>query len=227
MSKAINLLIEAEQKAATLFREIENSQLIRPGKTEREINQEVYDMAFKLFGIKKYWHKRIVRGGENTLFPYDENPENLLIKEDDIVFLDFGPIFEDWEADFGRTYVLGGDPLKHKLVSDIEVAWKEANAFFHSKKKISGATLYKYCCDLATDKRWEFGGHIAGHLIGHFPHEKLENEDKTNYIHPENHIDMNAPNQKEEQRHWILEIHFVDRQKKIGGFFEQLLIPSH
>ena len=53
MSKAINLLIEAEQKAATLFREIENSQLIRPGKTEREINQEVYDMAFKLFGIKK------------------------------------------------------------------------------------------------------------------------------------------------------------------------------
>ena len=69
MSKAINLLIEAEQKAATLFREIENSQLIRPGKTEREINQEVYDMAFKLFCIKKYWHKRIVRGGENTLFP--------------------------------------------------------------------------------------------------------------------------------------------------------------
>ena len=66
MSKAINLLIEAEQKAATLFREIENSQLIRPGKTEREINQEVYDMAFKLFGIKKYSGIMIhshVRGG--------------------------------------------------------------------------------------------------------------------------------------------------------------------
>ena len=227
MSKAINQLIEAEQKAATLFREIESSQLIQPGKTEREINQEVYDLAFELFGIKKYWHKRIVRAGENTLFPYDENPENLLIKEDDIVFLDFGPIFEDWEADYGRTYVLGGDPLKHKLVSDIETAWKEANAFFHSQKEISGVTLYKYCCDLATDKGWEFGGPIAGHLIGHFPHEKLEKEDKTNYIHPENHIDMNAPNQKGEQRHWILEIHFVDRQKKIGGFFEQLLIPSH
>ena len=227
MSKAINQLIEAEQKAATLFRKIESSQLIQPGKTEREINQEVYDLAFELFGIKKYWHKRIVRAGENTLFPYDENPENLLIKEDDIVFLDFGPIFEYWEADYGRTYVLGGDPLKHKLVSDIETAWKEANAFFHSQKEISGVTLYKYCCDLAADKGWEFGGPIAGHLIGHFPHEKLEKEDKINYIHPENHIDMNSPNQKGEQRHWILEIHFVDRQKKIGGFFEQLLIPSH
>jgi hypothetical protein len=24
-------------------------------------------------------------------------------------------------------------------------------------------------------------------------------------------------------RNWILEIHFVDKEKKIGGFFEQLL----
>ncbi len=53
MSKAINQLIEAEQKAATLFRVIESSQLIQPGKTEREINQEVYDLAFELFGNKK------------------------------------------------------------------------------------------------------------------------------------------------------------------------------
>ncbi|WP_431213706.1 hypothetical protein ACQ86N_01985 [Puia sp. P3] len=31
------------------------------------------------------------------------------------MFFDFGPIFEDWEADFGRTYVIGSDPTKHKL----------------------------------------------------------------------------------------------------------------
>jgi len=31
-------------------------------------------------------------------------------------------------------------------------------------------------------------------------------------------------------RHWILEIHFVDRQRRIGGFFEELLTvdgPAH
>ena len=38
-----------------------------------------------------------------------------MINENDILFLDFGPIFEDWEADYGRTYVLGKDPLKLKL----------------------------------------------------------------------------------------------------------------
>jgi hypothetical protein len=37
---------------------------------------------------------------------------------------------------------------------------------------------------------------------------------------------MNAPNQKGEIRQWILEIHFVDRTQKIGGFFEQLLIQT-
>jgi hypothetical protein len=26
------------------------------------------------------------------------------------------------------------------------------------------------------------------------------------------------------KRHWILELHFVDREKQIGSFFEQLLV---
>jgi len=30
-------------------------------------------------------------------------------------------------------------------------------------------------------------------------------------------------NKKGEKKHWILEIHFVDKEKEIGGFFEQLL----
>ena len=225
MSKVLQKLIEAEKKATTLFQEIENRNLICAGKTEKEINKAVYNLAFKLFGIKKYWHKRIVRSGKNTLFPYDENPKNLLVQKDDIVFLDFGPIFEEWEADFGRTYVLGDDPVKQKLKRDIQKAWTKANAFFYSQKEITGAKLYNYCCNLATQMGWSFGGPIAGHLIGHFPHEKLEKEDKTNYVHPHNHTDMFSPDRKGNIRHWILEIHFVDVRREIGGFFEQLLIP--
>jgi Xaa-Pro dipeptidase len=32
-----------------------------------------------------------------------------VIGDDDIVFCDFGPVSEEWEADFGRTFVLGSD----------------------------------------------------------------------------------------------------------------------
>ena len=74
--------------------------------TEKELNEEVYALAEQMFGIRTYWHKRIVRSGPNTLYPYADNPPDRIITEDDIVFLDFGPVFERWEADFGRTYVL-------------------------------------------------------------------------------------------------------------------------
>jgi Xaa-Pro dipeptidase len=34
---------------------------------------------------------------------------------------------------------------------------------------------------------------------------------------------MFLPDANGNRREWILEIHFVDRERKIGGFFEQLL----
>ena len=223
MDLTLKNLVEAEQKAQQLFNEIENKNILIAGNSENKINELIFDLAFNMFGIKKYWHKRIVRCGENTLYPYNENPENLILKKDDILFLDFGPIFEEWEADFGRTYVVGNNPLKKKLKNDIEKAWYEGKKHFNSKTKITGAQLYSYCNGLAKKYGWEFGGEIAGHIIGQYPHEKLEKEDKTNYIHPENHSNMFDLNKKGEKKNWILEIHFVDKEKKIGGFIEQLL----
>lgn len=216
-------LIEAEKKAANLFNEIENRGLIIPGKSEKELNSEIFNLAFELFGIKKYWHKRIIRAGKNTLQPYNENPENLIIKDNDILFIDFGPIFEEWEADYGRTYVLGGDELKLKLKKDISLAWDDCKLYFDSKKEITGSQLFDYAVLSAKKYGWDFGGEIAGHLIGHFPHEKLDNEDKTNYVHPNNNINMFDLDKKGNERNWILEIHFIDKEKEIGGFYEQLL----
>ena len=223
MNSTVKSLIEAEKKAELLFKEIEKQEILVPGNSEEKINSLIFNLAFDMFGIKKYWHKRIVRCGENTLYPYNENPKNLTLKKDDILFLDFGPIFEEWEADFGRTYVVGNDPLKIKLSKDIEGAWHKGKAFYDSQKEITGAQLYYYCQNLANDYGWSFGGEIAGHIIGQYPHEKLEKENKSNYIHPQNHTNMNELNAKGEKKNWILEIHFVDRNKKIGGFFEQLM----
>ncbi len=224
MNKVLKNLIAAEAKAAQLFLEMENRNIITAGTTEKEINTAVFKLADELFGIKKYWHKRIVRSGANTLFPYAENPPDLVIQEDDIVFLDFGPILEEWEADYGRTYVIGINPLKIKLKKDIEIAWQECRDYFFSQTDLTGAAFYEYCVQKATAYGWEFGGPIAGHLIGHFPHENLESENKLNYIHPENDKNLFEPDGNGEKREWILEIHFVDRTQEIGGFFEQLLV---
>src|SRR6266566_7515209 len=108
-------LILAEQKAKELFSAVEDWGLIVPGKSERELTEDIARLANSSIGIAEYWHKQIVRTGPNTLHPYNGNPPDRIIQKDDILFLDFGPVFEGWEADLGRTYVIGNDPLKWKL----------------------------------------------------------------------------------------------------------------
>jgi Xaa-Pro aminopeptidase len=224
MTDKIKQLLEAERKAIHLFDEAETRGLIVAGKTENELNKQLFDLAFELFGITKFWHKRIVRAGKNTLQPYRENPPDLMIENDDILFFDFGPVFEDWEADVGRTYVIGNDSSKLKLKTDIELAWKESRDWFFTHTNITGAEYYNYNVELAAKYGWTFGGDIAGHLIGNFPHEKIESESRDNYIHKDNHKDMFSHGALGTKREWILEIHFVDLEKQIGGFYEQFLV---
>jgi len=216
-------LREAETKAVRLFEEVTSRKLVRAGITERELNSEVYQLAFEMYGIKKYWHKRIVRSGANTLLPYKENPPDLLIKDDDIVFFDFGPVFEDWEADFGRTYVLGNDPTKLRIQHEIEECWHIGKAHFDAQPDITGSELYRFITELTEKRGWEYPQVHCGHLIGNFPHEKIQGEEVENYLHSDNHVRLRDPDRHGGPRDWILEIHFVDRTKQIGGFFEQLM----
>ena len=70
----VSALLDAQNKAQRLFAEIEELSLIRPGQSETAINESIYALAQRIYGITRYWHKRIVRAGRNTLQPYDENP---------------------------------------------------------------------------------------------------------------------------------------------------------
>jgi Xaa-Pro dipeptidase len=216
-------LLQAQNNANELFKAVESQGVIRPRVTETKINQDIYDLAEKMFGVSTYWHKRIVRAGSNTLAPYDENPPDLTLAEDDIVFLDLGPVFEAWEADFGRTFVLGDGPLKLKLRDDIAKAFAQGKQYFHTRPDITADELYRYAQKMARDYGWEYGGPIAGHLIGQFPHERIPNDKISLYVHPENPLRMRGLDAEGQERHWILEIHFVDRAQKIGGFYEELL----
>ena len=111
-----------------------------------------------------------------------------------------------------------------ELKKDIEDAWKESRDWFFTHTAITGAEYYQYNVELAKKYGWAFGGDIAGHLIGNFPHEKIESESRDNYIHPDNQKDMFAPGVLGTKREWILEIHFVDIDKQIGGFVSVIKI---
>jgi Xaa-Pro aminopeptidase len=216
-------LIKAQQKTIELFKEVERQGLIVSGKYESELRTEIVKLAKEMFGTEEHWHKKIVRTGVNTLLPYKADPPDRIIQQDDIVFLDFGPNFEGWETDLGRTYVIGNNPLKLKMKQDVEAAWHEGNAWYAKQTSLTGAQMFNYVVDLAKRYGYEFGGDIAGHIIGPYPHEQPNPMDLSLDAHPDNHVNILSLDKNGNKRHWVLEIHFVDRKNGIGGFYEQLL----
>lgn len=216
-------LLEAQGHAAALFAAVEERAIIAPGISESAASDAVRDLAATLFGVKRHWHKRIVRSGPNTLQPYKENPPDRVMNSDDIAFCDFGPIFDGWEADFGRTYVLGNDPIKHRLRDDLATIFAAGKAHFAESLDITGAELFSHVVQLAHQAGWEFGGPHAGHLVGEFPHETLDPNRIHNMIMPGSNKPMRRLDRGGRRPHWILEVHLVDRGREIGGFYEELL----
>ena len=217
-------LVEAESKALSLLDAIEAAGLIAAGRSEREVERDIYALAAEQFGVEKHWHKRIVRCGANTLATAGDNPPILTIGGDDVVFLDLGPVFEDWEADVGRSYAIGPDPRKHALCRELPIQFETLKQRFRDDHDITGAELYAFACESAERAGWSFGGEIAGHIVGEFPHARLPGRKQHGHISPENPTRMRDPDAFRRARHWILEVHLVSPDGSFGGFYERLML---
>jgi Xaa-Pro dipeptidase len=223
MNSVTQSLIAAQNKAEALFAEVVETGLIRAGKLESELTTDIHELAHRRFGLRRHWHKRVVRSGPNTLLTYHDQAVDRRIEEDDIVYLDFGPVFDAWEADFGRTYALGTDPHKRRLITDLAAAFMRGKELYEASPRLTCGQLYDFVADLAQPGGWEFGAPSAGHLIGYFPHEHAAGDSKRLSIHHGNDLMLRERDENGMMRHWILEIHFIDRTRQIGGFYEELL----
>ena len=220
----VERLLDAQDKAAQLFDEIERRAMIRPGVGEQALSDEIRDLAAEMFGVTRHWHRRIVRAGENTLQPFKEHPPDRVIAEDDIAFLDLGPIFEEWEADFGRTFVLGDDPAKTAVRDALPRVWQAGRDYFAAHASVTGAELFDYVVGVARAEGFEWGSRIAGHLVGRVSRTRRSPATAAEwYIMPGSDKPMRRTDRGGRPCHWILEIHLVDRPRGFGGFYEQLL----
>ena len=216
-------LIAAERQAEALLAAIEEAKLIAAGRDERFIEDAIYALAEKQFNVARHWHKRIVRSGPNSVTIFSDKPPNRTVEADDVVYVDLGPVFEEWEADIGRTYVLGNHPAKRSLVRDLERIFETVQAHFHASPGITGADLYAFAQAEAARSGWIFGGTIAGHIISEFGHTLLPGDKDRNRIDPLNVYPMSDLDSLGRVRHWILEIHLLDPSRTFGGFYERLL----
>lgn len=216
-------LIEAEDRALALLDAIEAAGLVASGRTERAIEQDIRRLAEERFGVTKHWHKRVVRAGVNTITTAGDNPPDRTVADDDMVFLDLGPVFEEWEADVGRSYAIGSDPRKHALCAALPMVFDTVRDRFNASPDITGQELYAFACETAEAAGWRFGGKIAGHIVGEFPHAHIPGEKDHHRINPANPGRLREPDAFGRARHWILEIHLVTEDRCFGGFYERLL----
>ena len=215
-------LREAETKAIEMFEEIEKS-VIRSGVTEKELSDEIHKLGADRYGVRTHWHKRVIRSGPNTLAPFQENPPDRMVEEGDILYVDLGPVFEQWEADFGRTFVLGDDPAKHKIQQALEPTWYAVKERYKQNPDMTGEQLYDIASEEAEKAGSKFGAWLAGHVVGNFPHERIPNDMITLYLTKGNNTKMSSIGPNGQKRHWILEMHLHDPVGNFNGFYEQLL----
>lgn len=213
----------AEKKAFAMLSFIEDRNVIRAGRTEREIEQDILQIARADFGIEQHWHKRIVRAGINTLAIFADNPPIVTVQPDDVVFVDLGPVFDNWEADIGKTYAVGDDPAKHALVAELPRQFALLQKKLLQEPDISGAELYSYACECASDAGYRFGGRIAGHIVAEFPHARLPGERQAHHISPANPLPLSNLDPMGNRRYWILEVHLISPDGNFGGFYERLV----
>ncbi|MCB0349649.1 MAG: aminopeptidase P family protein [Bdellovibrionales bacterium] len=205
----LDKLNEAQEKTIYLLNDLATQ--IRPGMTEQAA-MVLYNNLQMESDAERYWHPPKIRFGVNTLKSFREPSEpDVVLKENDIFFLDVGLVFDGYEGDAGRTFVLGQYPEGKKARLTCETINKSVRAAYLDKR-FSGEELYKYAEKLASEAGYELVVDGArGHRIGDFPHAAYYkgylNEFKSEP----------APNR------WILEIQIRDLKNQVGAFYEDIL----
>jgi Xaa-Pro aminopeptidase len=182
----------------------------RAGMSEEEALILAKDLMNK-YQVEKNWHKVNIRFGENTLKTFSESSApNTILQENDLFFIDLGPVWNNHEADVGATFFVGNNlqykdiSLKVKQIFEMtKSAWRE--------KKLSGREIYQFAKKTTEDFGYELNFKMDGHRLSDFPHAVyfkggLEEFDQ----HP-------IPDA------WILEIQIKHPKLPFGAFYEDIL----
>lgn len=219
-------LTDARRTAVDLFEMIGANGILAPGRTESQVEKDVFKLAETDYGTRQHWHQRLPRHGENTQYPIFEERPDVPLQEGDICFLDLGPVFKRVEADFGRSFVLGDDEEKLKLNVALESVFTICKQQYLRQPDMTGAHFFDFVMKTSAEHGYRYAhDKYCAHLIGEFSHDATFGDTTENYACPDNHVPMNALHANGQPRHWILEVHLLQDPVvgRYGGFYEDLL----
>jgi len=133
------------------------------------VEEDAVEMAKDLLAeldMVKGWHDVYVRFGSNTLktFGAPSDP-GVILGENDLFFIDIGPVWKEWEGDGGDTFVVGSNPDMARCAAD-------ARKLFHIVRKkwaqtgLSGKGLYDFATAEAEAAADPDPGTVLLHVLG-------------------------------------------------------------
>jgi len=181
------------------------------------IEEDAMDLArrtLKSAGMLRGWHAIHVRFGENTLKPFGAPSEpGVKLRDDDIFFIDIGPVWQQWEGDAGETYVVGNDPEMQRIARDVKVIFADVRNQW-KVNRLTGAALYEYAARRAVSLGWRLNLDMNGHRLADFPHAAIHKGAlaATTFI-PATDL-------------WVLEIQIRHPYGSFSAFYEDLLLDD-
>lgn len=184
---------------------------IVPGMRESEA-QALGEEILAHHGMELDWHPLLVRFGPNTLKLFSEKSDgDPVLGEDDIFFIDMGPVFGGHEGDAGATYVTGKDPEMAACAKAARTLFDKVRKIWH-KGDVGGIALYEAAAHEAHKMGWELNLEVKGHRVSDYPHRALPPGGKLGTLEDVPGAGL-----------WILEIQIRHPTRLFGAFFEDLL----
>ncbi|MEI6205743.1 MAG: M24 family metallopeptidase [Desulfuromonadales bacterium] len=205
---SLNTFLEARVKAQEAVNMIVAR--VQVGMLEEDANKMVVTTLQEM-GSNQAFHKPYIRFGTNTVktFGADSDP-GIRLGEDDIFFIDVGPVWDGYEGDAGDTFLTGNNPEMKRCALDARAIF-QAVAEKWEKEKSTGIELYQFAAKRAKYLGWELNLDLGGHRLGDYPSaEHYEGPLSEISFHP-------SPNR------WMVEIHIRHPGHLFGAFYEDLL----
>ncbi len=203
------LFFQIRDKSFEAVRRI--AERIEIGMLEEEANQMAI-ATLQEMGTRQGWHKPYIRFGSNTIKTFGaESDPGIRLGEDDIYFIDIGPVWAKYEGDAGETFITGNNPEMKRCSQDVKRIFKKVSDKW-KLEKCSGELLYQFAEQTARQMGWVLNLDLSGHRLGDFPHD----------VHYDGSLAAIpfCPSPKL----WVLEIQIRHPEKPFGAFFEDLLL---
>jgi Xaa-Pro aminopeptidase len=183
----------------------------KPGMRESEAGRLGLEILNEL-GMERVWHPVHVRFGANTMKTFKERSDgDPVLGEDDIYFIDIGPVFRGHEGDVGATFTTGSDPDKQACAQAVKTLFDAVRNEWLAEGR-SGPALYDFAAAEAKRMGWLLNLDIKGHRVSDFPHAIYKAGA------------LGAFEGRPDPGIWVLEIQIAHPGRTYGAFYEDVLI---